>query len=791
MASSLRVVTSFQQKFTDANDYAILVWGQSNSRPWGDRDSEGYSEAFHLRRSMPGLDVTVTQCIQIGGGTHGAPGTQSLLFVAETLVSKEWNGAEFRLYRTEHTIETPKYTRTIATASATCALNGNGHLVVTQAGAGFATFLSVGDQVLVGGWTIASGDNINRTHVVTAVGADSVTLRPCRTTYSAVDATSTANSAVLLRTVVTFGVGTVVETTANNLLVTWTVQADVTNILAGHVHTRRSDGTSYWKDYENIRVLLPYQPEVPGGFPAGTPVVAGFTVPPEVDSYSKLGLFVPFTWEEGIEGVGATGTVSAAPTTNGMADSTAAWITNFFAGGWVTCGGSWARVNSNTTTALVLDAWRGGTPSNGATYTVWAPHWRDNPYAASPGEGFRRPTNDPQPAPWSAQGWNYNRPANRRTMAHGGVLREAHPVDATINAGLVARVKGAGMTATKVGGSNGDPTRLRIARTDTGNTPSTEAIQFEWIVRNGDTTALTGWTINSGLDINGLWTVRAFEPVSGADGSYVDLEPAAGQSLAAAVNATAVSTSAVTRMVYRRVQRFGAMVELAWRISTMLGRRIHVIHLSCNSAAQHLRQTANYFGFQGQIGWWDWRKHMDWTPGNPDGMATRLESMLRDMASNALAMEGNTKPLKVIGIFGFQGEGDAMTKVGRETYAISIRTFYDWLRRVLSEAGLAPSSGTIPIVHPIITTVPYCQPVVPVSPQIYPGGGDTGFAINAGINALAAEASYFFATFDPNGHPKMENSVFGTDPMHFNGVGEAKNGAVAASKWAEIVGAAL
>lgn len=791
------MVTAFQQKFTDANEYAILVWGQSNSRPWGDRDTEGYAEAFHLQRNLPGKDLTITLCVQVGGGTHGDPGTQSLLYLAETLNAKEWNGAELRLIRTEHTAETPKTTVTIGTGvGATAAIDANNHLKVTQAGGGlsFADYLAVGDHVTVGGWTINSGDNINRTHVVVAITTTpdvTVTLRPCRGTYSAINATAIAATGILLRTTVTTGVGTVIETTANNLLVQWTVKADVANAVAGYVHTRKADGTSYWKDYENVRVLMPYQPEAPGDYPAGTPVVPGYTVPAAMDSYAKLGMFLPFTWDEGIEGIGATGTASEAPTGVTLTDSAAKWPTNLYAGGWVIAGTSWAKVVSNTATALTVDAWRGGTPANGAAYTVWVPHWRDNPHAHNPGQGFRRPSNDPMPTPWSAQGWNYNRPMNRRTMGYGGIVREPHPVDATINATKVARAKGTGLSAAKVGGSNGDPTRLRITRTDTSNTAATEAIQFEWFLRAGDTVQLASWTINSGTDINGLWRVRVVEPVSGADGSYIDLEPAAGQSLAGTIDAAATASTTVTRMVAIRHQRFGMMVELAWRISTLIGRRVHVIHLSCNSASQHLRQSANFFGYPGQIGWWDWRKHQDWTPGNPDGMATRLEVMLRYMAPNALALEGSAKPLKVIGIFGFQGEGDALTKVGRETYGVSLRTFYDWLRRVLSEAGLAPSSGTIPIVHPIITTVPYCQPVVPVPPQVYPGGGDTGFAVNAGIQALAADAAYFLATFDPNSHPKLENSVFGTDPQHFNGIGEAKNGAVAASKWAEIVGGAL
>lgn len=789
------MVTAFQQKFSDDNEYAIVDWGQSTARPWGDRDSEGITEALHLSRSIAGKDLTVASYVHVSG-TPGAAGAQSLLIFSETLFPDEWKNAELRLFRTEFADATQRVQRAVLTpVGATAALDGNGNLVITQAGGETAPnkYFQVGDQIRVSGWTIVSGDSINARFVCVAVDATTITLHLLRGTFSAINATATATALLFFQSPVTYGVGTVLSNTANGALVSWTTANDAQNSGAATLIKRKADGSSYWKELETVRVLQPYLPEVAGDYPDGAPTLPGLTLPAEMDSYSKLGLFQSYAWEEGVDGPGVTGVIDAVAT-GSITDAAQDMLPHLYAGGWVVVRDAngknkgYAAVDDNTATEVTYTNWNGDPPAVGDTMTVWAPHHRDHPMAARHGYGFRRPSGDPQPTPFSSTGNAYCRPEGRLIPGYNWALRYDHACDASINTSRVARMRTSAMTAARSGnGGTEGPYRLRITRSDSSHNAAGDAPQPERFLRLGDVVQLTGWTINSGLDINGLWRVKVVEWAVGADGGYVDLAPEGGQTVngSTTIDATAVSTSSVTRVVYRPLYRFGHMVELAFRISTLIGKRVHVIHLAVNAASQFLHQADNYAGFKGTLGWWDWRKHQDWTPGNPDGCAARLRTVLRDMAPHALEVEGSAKPLKVIGIFGFQGEADSMLKVGRETFGVSLRTFYDWLRAEIASAGLAPASGTIPIVHPRITTTPWEQPIASG------GMGDVNGEINAAIMGLAADSSAKFWTFDPDTHPKLNGSVFGTDNKHFNGVGEAKNGAVAAATWAAAVGESL
>lgn len=69
-----------------------VLWGQSNMRPWGHRNVEGYAAAPHLALPEKGKDLTIlslTACDANGvaGGNHGAIGTYSLVSCAETVSS--------------------------------------------------------------------------------------------------------------------------------------------------------------------------------------------------------------------------------------------------------------------------------------------------------------------------------------------------------------------------------------------------------------------------------------------------------------------------------------------------------------------------------------------------------------------------------------------------------------------------------------------------------------------------------------------------------------------------------
>jgi len=255
-------------------------------------------------------------------------------------------------------------------------------------------------------------------------------------------------------------------------------------------------------------------------------------------------------------------------------------------------------------------------------------------------------------------------------------------------------------------------------------------------------------------------------------------------------------TAAVSRIKNVPHHRFGALVEFAWRLSNMIGKRINIIHLGINSSAQIFRNSPNYFSYPGQIGWWDYQKYLDWTPSDPDGNAVRLKNVITTMAPAALQAENNSKPLKILGIVGFQGEGDAIVEAGREMYSKTLNTFYQWLRSTVQAAGLSyySNASRIPVVHASLPSNPweltgtfYGQTIV----------GDTEGLVNAAIADFAAKDGYA-ATIDTNASKRLfpdssayVQSLIGSDPLHFNGYGEARNGELTAEAFIEVANCAM
>lgn len=247
--------------------------------------------------------------------------------------------------------------------------------------------------------------------------------------------------------------------------------------------------------------------------------------------------------------------------------------------------------------------------------------------------------------------------------------------------------------------------------------------------------------------------------------------------------------------------KFGEMRVLAARLSTIFGVRIHVIHLGINSASQVLRNSNNWFGFQGQLGWWNDDQFLDWTPANPTGSAARLKKLITVSAPGALLAEGNTKPLKILAIRGSQGEGDSGTDEGRDTFGHSLATFYTWLRGVIEEAGMSayPSGVKIPVCHSKITHVPYeltgdfeyYNALAGLTLYITLDGDDEG-KINAGISDFVTRDGAA-CTIETDDSPKLGDTSLanGIDPLHFDGVGEVRNGRAAADALAPLINAQL
>lgn len=221
-------------------------------------------------------------------------------------------------------------------------------------------------------------------------------------------------------------------------------------------------------------------------------------------------------------------------------------------------------------------------------------------------------------------------------------------------------------------------------------------------------------------------------------------------------------------------ERFGAMIAFAWRMAQKLGKRVNLIHLAGNGSS--IMRTQSMFGGPTTVGWWDTSVHLDWSPSNTDNLAARLQTLVATAAPAALTAEGNTKPLKILGVLGFQGETEAGNAVGRELYETLLPGFYGWLRKVIADADLSPygDDAKVPVVHASLPAYPWGSE-----------GVDTEDVVNTAITKFTA-LDGFAATFSTDDSPQQE-----LDPLHFDGEGEALNGELAAEAMGSLIELAL
>jgi hypothetical protein len=815
-----------QDQLAADDECGLVAWGQSNRLPYGDRDTEGFVEAPHLKLRAAGSDLSIVGIAPATAAGHGAIGTRSVVSVAEALVANEWVNGELRLVQHEYGDSVASTLRSghakvvsnqaaavVAVVFDTAAdtviwplhgrLNGSqvvfsstGTLPGLTAGvvywvrdAGENTFKVAASPHgaaidLTGGsgahtaharaallveWQVsflaaASGvtfsigtpGTVNHgAHLLTAgstVSFDSNTppeLTPGQTYWvTPIDANSYRVSATLGGAAIAFSGAGGTTTATPGLL------ASVSGYV--HLHDR-------FNSYENVLVVTPYQPIEPGPYPAGTPVVPGVTLAADVTSYADCALALPYAYNEGIDGYGAVGTATVSGVTVTLQGGQT--IENqLFRGGFIRCGNAKGRIASNTTTTVTVEAWipAAGPGSGTHAYELHLPHWRNNPHHYTAGEGFLYPSGNSQPGGLSASslGLIYSRPRARLVGSYVGRVLADQPASTAINGSGLAQVRTNATAQLTVSVSGG---QLVIQRASTTRSATTGLIQFEDILRAGNVVELVG--LGQSPTVDGSWRVASVEHTTAAAGSIIRLTPLDPSlvSVPGSVSGTVPSGATVTRRYWKPTHRFGSLIEAAWRLSNAIGRRIVVTTLGVNGASQVLAKDNNTVGYQGQIGWWDDDLAFDWTPGNPRGLAARLKRLVEFIAPRAVrASLGTTKRYRVLAIDSWQGESDAMTAAGRELAARSCRTFVEWLRNVIGAAGLSPYRGDakVPVHWAQITTSPW---------EIEGIGGDTDGKVNAGIFRLAAFDG-FAASIDPDGQPKMP------DTIHFNGVGEARNG---------------
>lgn len=556
-----------------------------------------------------------------------------------------------------------------------------------------------------------------------------------------------------------------------------TLRSEALSHLAGYVHLH-----DRFNAYDNVQVVTPYQPIAPGDYPAGVPVVPGVELEADVETYADAALVLPFTFNEGVEGYGTVGSGTVAGLVVNGTGGAAVLEPGLFVGGFVRCGAAKGRIAENTATTITVDAWDPPAGPGAGTHEVlvWLPHWRNNPHHYTAGEGFLYPSNDMQPGGASSlsTGYVYSRPRGQLQGSYVGTLRTVAAIGPTVNDDRVARLAtwDSGQLVASIPGAG----VLRLQRFTSSRDAASGLIQFEDFLRAGHKVLLQGF---GAVGIDGAYRVQTMGHTYGATGSFVDLVQLSetDPKVPAVVTGTVPAGATVSRIFHEPQHRIGSLLELSWRLAVALGRRIVVTHLSINSSGQVFASINNGFGFQGQIGWRDDDNSLDWTPSHDDGNAARLRRLVEFIAPRAVrASFGADRQLKVLAIDEWQLEADSLSVVGRELAPRSIPAFAEWLRDVVTQAGLSPylSPAKIPIQWAQLPSDPwelegyfYGQYVV----------GDKDGAINAALRRFVA-LDGFAATVDTNASGRLDGTTFfGLDPLHFNGFGGAVNGRLAAN----------
>lgn len=515
---------------------------------------------------------------------------------------------------------------------------------------------------------------------------------------------------------------------------------------SGYVHLN-----DRFKSYDNVQVVTPYMPIAPGDYPTGAPVVPGITLPSDVTAWSDLALVLGHTYEEGVDGFGYVGTCTVAGTTITCTGPT--MVVNLLKDGFLRVGNSKGIVASNTATQITVTAWVGGTPANG-NYEVHLPHWRNNPYHYTAGDGFLYPTDHSQPR---TTGTVYSRPRGTVTGCYVSQAFDVARCSAVVNLNAYAQLLTTGsnqLLASVVGG------KLRLQCNYTTRDPISGLIQFEDFLRVGYIVRLLNF---SGISpsVNGDYRVAVLQHTTAA-GSYVDLDPLDALTVIPGSVSGTVNAQAFVQHIFRsRSFLLGSMVPAAWRMSAALGKRMVCVHLGAGGSTQIPSGFENAGGLQGKLGWYDDDIASDWTPSNPDGLAARLERLISFIAPRAVRTSlGASKNLKMVAIDIFQGETDSNTPAGRELASSTIPTFASWLRGVIEDAGLSPyaEGAKIPLQWAKLRHVPWETTF-----------GDTEGLVNAAIAKLVVFDGFA-------GSIEVDDaSTLGSDFVHFDAAGQEQN----------------
>lgn len=755
----------FAPDLSNDYEYAFVWGGQSNSRPWGAK-AEGFAEAPELNLELTGLDIVG---LVINAGNHSGLGKRILVpgVGPKALTPKMWQGAQLRLYDNTGT----HYTKPLG-GYATIKQNDANELIVDWVGAALNADGSLLSATVSG--YICRPDEKWKSYPNVRI------LVPFQPEGTAQDALTT-NLPYPDGSFKTGGVNLTPPASVTSF-------ADCAKFLPysflegidGYGVSNEGDAANgiegarsiYHASSACLATTSAYSINMPVNALSGGYVVVNWKVTSSgalkrswarisTNGWTLTNGSNAISLNGGWQGdgtpllhsnvrVGPVG-ITHTSATSITATNSGAFGVSVVPGDVVECGNSIGIVSSATSSVITLTpaGWFGGTPTvtsaivyeNTATATVqlweaWIPHYNNSPYAYDPGLGFRYPNNDMMPYFGGANGFT-SVAAGLSTATNSTSQNPFLPILTNANANwLPNEWQGYKVTS---GGGVGEIT---------GNSK----------------TKLYGSWINNDVPANNLSYVFSTNAIAGPR-----------------IHNRA---RGITAKSYG--DRFGSMLNFASRMSAAIGKRINIIHLGVNSSPMFQQSASNFFAFPGQVGWFDYHSHLSWSPSQINGSAQRLKQLINTIAPAALTAEGNTKTLKILGIAWLQGEGDALGGNSNSAYGRSIKAFADWLRDVITDAGMNPygNSAKIPWVQPRITHVPYeitgtfayYNALAGFSTNIQLSGDDEGWANNGIVEFCETDG---FAAYQTNddltkvGDTTLVNSI---DPLHYDGKGEVHVG---------------
>lgn len=522
------------------------------------------------------------------------------------------------------------------------------------------------------------------------------------------------------------GYARVKQTGLNQLVVDWQTSSPGT-LTNEPAYLTFADGRH--RSYAPVKVLTPFLPNEGGANPSTTPPTTIGEFTPAATSYEDLGIFLPFTFFEGVNGWGISSPLGSLSNFAVNADANSIDLRAGTASARLV-EGAWLMVDSidgsgNTTRRSFARI----TDSTDVTFTT--------------GAGDITPGTDQ-----FAEVGHGLVTGQEVYVSSSGAFPTTDPALAADTIYYAIRVDDDNfkIAATYAEAVANDPIDLQAADGDT----------LTWRVQTDVTVdAWVGGTPDGTRHEFMLWRPHYLDnPHAHRVGPGFLYPSAETQPIGAVYCRPRGNTT------YRWGTRWGAMLPWASRMAASIGQDFYVVALAVDASS--ILPTFSLYGLEDQ-GWVSPGTPFDWHPGTPNGLAARMKKLVQVVAPGAISAAG-LNPLKILGVSSLRMEAETVTEAGREQASSLLSVYYDWLKETIHSEGMSyyADDDRMPIVMARIPSFPWEQ------------ANDPEGKVNAAIYGFTAK-TWFATSYDTNDSPQRAG-----DEIHFNAVGESRNGQLAA-----------